>query len=52
MHYCYYSNNSIVPNYSLDNLVMVTEYWYDTYWKPWLSWAPQQQQDNDREKVE
>jgi hypothetical protein len=37
----------------LKNAPKMTEYWYDTYWKPWLSWAPQQQQKQgqDRDKV-
>jgi hypothetical protein len=32
----------------------MTEDWYDIYWKPWLNWAPQrlQQQDKDRVKIE
>jgi short-subunit dehydrogenase len=31
----------------------MTEYWYDAYWKPWLNWMPQrQQQDKDRVKIE
>jgi hemolysin activation/secretion protein len=37
------------------NGVKMTEYWYDTCWKPWLSWQQQQQQrvqDRDRVKVE
>ena len=38
----------------LKNAPKMTEYWYDTYWKPWLNWLPQrQQQDTDRrEKIE
>jgi hypothetical protein len=33
----------------LKNAPKMTEYWYDTYWKPWLNWLPQrQQQYNDR----
>ena len=33
----------------LKNAPKMTEYWYDTYWKPWLNWLPQrQQQDTDR----
>jgi hypothetical protein len=35
------------------NAPKMTEYWYDTYWKPWLNWMPRpQQQDKDRVKVE
>jgi hypothetical protein len=33
----------------------MTEYWYDTFWKPWLNWAPpkrQQQQQQEQDKVE
>ena len=29
----------------------MTEYWYDTFWKPWLNWTPKQQQQG-QEKVE
>ena len=37
----------------LKNAPKMTEYWYDTYWKPWLNWLPQrQQQDKDRVKIE
>ncbi len=37
----------------LKNAPKMTEYWYDTYWKPWLNWMPQrQQQDRDRVKIE
>jgi hypothetical protein len=36
----------------LRNAPKMTEYWYDTYWKPWLNWMSQRQQDKDREKVE
>ena len=38
----------------LKNAPKMTEYWYDTYWKPWLNWMPQrqQQQDKDRVKIE
>ena len=25
----------------------MTEDWYNTFWKPWLNWAPQQQQGKD-----
>jgi hypothetical protein len=37
----------------LKNAPKMSEYWYDTYWKPWLNWVPQrQQQDKDRVKIE
>jgi hypothetical protein len=37
----------------LKNAPKMTEYWYDTFWKPWLNWMPQrQQQDKDRVKIE
>jgi hypothetical protein len=37
----------------LKNAPKITEYWYDTYWKPWLNWSRQQQgQDKDRVKIE
>jgi hypothetical protein len=42
----------------LKNAPKMTEYWYNTYWKPWLNWAPQQlqrqqeQQDKERVKTE
>jgi hypothetical protein len=42
----------------LKNAPKMTEYWYDTYWKPWLNWMPQQlqrqqeQQDKERVKTE
>jgi hypothetical protein len=37
----------------LKNAPKMTEYWYDTYWKPWLNWMPQrQQQYKDRVKIE
>ena len=29
----------------------MTEYWYNTFWKPWLNWAPKQQQQG-QDKVE
>jgi hypothetical protein len=29
----------------------MTEYWYNTFWKPWLNWAPKQQQ-HGQDKVE
>ena len=35
----------------LKNAPKMTEEWYDTFWKPWLNWAPQQQKPEDREKV-
>jgi hypothetical protein len=36
----------------LKNAPKMTEYWYDTYWKPWLNWLPQrQQQDKDKDRV-
>jgi hypothetical protein len=36
----------------LKNAPKMTEYWYDTYWKPWLNWMPQrQQQDKDKDRV-
>lgn len=25
----------------LKNAPKMTEYWYDTYWKPWLNWSRQ-----------
>jgi hypothetical protein len=35
----------------LKNAPKMTEYWYDTYWKPWLNWMPQrQQQDKDKDR--
>ena len=32
----------------------MTEYWYNTFWKPWLNWAPkqEQQQQHGQDKVE
>jgi hypothetical protein len=27
------------------------EEWYNIFWKPWLNWAPQQQEGQDRDKV-
>jgi hypothetical protein len=37
----------------LKNAPKMTEYWYDSYWKPWLNWMPRpQQQDKDRVKIE
>jgi hypothetical protein len=37
----------------LKNAPKMTEYWYDTYWKPWLNWMPQQlqrqQEQQDKE---
>jgi hypothetical protein len=36
----------------LKNAPKMTEYWYDTYWKPWLNWMPRpQQQDKDKDRV-
>jgi len=36
----------------LKNAPKMTEYWYDSYWKPWLNWMPRpQQQDKDKERV-
>jgi hypothetical protein len=29
----------------------MTEYWYDTFWKPWLNWTQKQQQQG-QDKVE
>jgi hypothetical protein len=36
----------------LKNAPKMTEDWYDVFWKPWLNWAPQQQQDKDSVKIE
>jgi hypothetical protein len=37
----------------LKNAPKMTQDWYDIFWKPWLNWTPQQQQqDKDREKAE
>jgi hypothetical protein len=37
----------------LKNAPKMSEYWYNTFWKPWLNWVPQQQQqDKDRVKIE
>jgi hypothetical protein len=34
------------------NAPKMTEYWYDSYWKPWLNWMPRpQQQDKDKDRV-
>jgi hypothetical protein len=33
----------------LKNSTKMVEYWYDTFWKPWLTW-PQQRQQKDRYK--
>src|SRR6187200_1116651 len=34
------------------NAPKMTEYWYNTYWKPWLNWMPRpQQQDKDKDRV-
>lgn len=31
----------------------MTEYWYNTFWKPWLNWVPKQQQKQQgQDKVE
>lgn len=31
----------------------MTEYWYNTFWKPWLNWAPkQEQQQHGQDKAE
>jgi hypothetical protein len=31
----------------------MTEYWYNTYWKPWLDWQRQmQQRGSNRDKVD
>ena|SRR5919108_1642299 len=30
----------------------MTEDWYNIFWKPWLNWAPQQQQQQVQDKVE
>src|SRR5215210_1390292 len=30
----------------------MTEDWYNTFWKPWLNWAPKQQQQQGQDKVE
>ena len=31
----------------------MTEFWYNTYWKPWLQWQQQmQQKDKDKVNVE
>ncbi len=30
----------------------MTEYWYNTFWKPWLNWGPKQQQQQGQDKVE
>jgi hypothetical protein len=36
----------------LKNAPKMTEEWYDIFWKPWLNWAPQQQErQQDRDKV-
>jgi hypothetical protein len=35
----------------LKNAPKMTEYWYNTYWKPWLNWVPQQERQQDRDKV-
>ena len=36
----------------LKNAPKMSEYWYDTYWKPWLNWMPRpQQQDKDKDRV-
>ena len=36
----------------LKNAPKMTEYWYDSYWKPWLNWMPRpQQQDKDKDRV-
>jgi hypothetical protein len=29
----------------LKNAPKMSEYWYDTYWKPWLNWMREQQKD-------
>jgi hypothetical protein len=36
----------------LKNAPKMAEDSYDTFWKPWLNWAPQQQQDRDKVKIE
>jgi hypothetical protein len=30
----------------------MTEDWYNTFWKPWLNWAPKKQQQQGQDKVE
>jgi hypothetical protein len=30
----------------------MTQDWYNIFWKPWLNWAPQQQQQQVQDKVE
>jgi len=35
------------------NGTKISEYWYDTYWKPWLNWQQYQRSwDRDKVKVE
>jgi hypothetical protein len=36
----------------LKNAPKMAEYWYNTFWKPWLNWAPQRQQQERRVKIE
>jgi hypothetical protein len=35
------------------NGTKISEYWYDTYWRPWLNWQQYQRSwDRDKVKVE
>jgi hypothetical protein len=35
------------------NGTKISEYWYDTYWRPWLNWRQDQRSwDRDKVKVE
>ena len=37
----------------LKNAPKMTQDWYDIFWKPWLNWMPErQQQDKDKVKME
>ena len=37
----------------IKNAPKMTQDWYDIFWKPWLNWMPQrQQQDKDKVKIE
>jgi hypothetical protein len=35
----------------LKNAPKMTEEWYNIFWKPWINWAPQQQEKQDRDRV-
>jgi hypothetical protein len=36
----------------LKNNAKITQDWYDTFWEPWLNWAPRQQQQHQQQQDE